>query len=116
LENLTSRKWKQLRVEPLTENEMLEFIEEYMAQYGKTLTRNQLDKVVSAKQSQNPLFLKTLLEELRIFGEFEQLDKKIEHYLLATTPPQLFESVFQRLEIDFENEVSNIFDVNLSEK
>jgi len=45
-----------------------------MAQYGKTLTKGQLEKIVSALQCQNPLFLRTLMEEIRVFGIFEQQD------------------------------------------
>lgn len=42
-----------------------------------------------------------MMEEIRVFGVFEQLDSKIENYLTARTPPELFNLVFTRLEADF---------------
>ena len=41
------------------------------------------------------------MEEIRVFGVFEQLDSKIANYLTATNPPELFNLVFTRLEADF---------------
>ena len=76
-----------------------------MIHYGKSLTSDQLQLIVNSKQCKNPLFLKTLLEELRVFGEFDHLDSKINYYLTADTPSKLFELVFERLESDYEKEV-----------
>lgn len=106
LNELRQRNWDVLKVEPLDEKEKKLFIQEYMSKYSKSLTTNQLNKLVSSPQCNNPLFLKTILEELRVFGVFEQLDVKIEHYLSAATPPQLFQFVFQRLEDDFNSKVN----------
>lgn len=41
---------------------------------------------------------------LRVFGVFEQLDSRIQHYLTADSPPRLFELAFARLESDFETQ------------
>eukprot|EP01087_Luapelamoeba_hula_P007418 TRINITY_DN181_c2_g1_i1.p1 TRINITY_DN181_c2_g1~~TRINITY_DN181_c2_g1_i1.p1 ORF type:complete len:1492 (-),score=334.59 TRINITY_DN181_c2_g1_i1:1835-6310(-) len=95
------RGWTTLKVEPLTAPERVTLVEEYLVQYGKTLTKKQLDTIVQAPQSQNPLFLRTLMEELRVFGTFEELDSKIQYYLRASNPPELFNLVFERLETDF---------------
>ena len=41
------------------------------------------------------------MEEIRVFGVFEQLDSRIDHFLTANTPPELFNLVFTRLQEDF---------------
>jgi len=103
-EVLSSRGWTTLTVQPLTTAERLTLIQEYLALYGKKLTDEQLEIIVEATQCENPLFLRTLLEEIRVYGIFEKLNERIRHYLKAKSPPQLFELVFQRLEGDFETE------------
>ena len=36
--------------------------------------------VASSEQAANPLFLRALLEELRVFGTHERLDERIDYY------------------------------------
>jgi len=102
--NVKSRNWREMRIKPLDSVERTQLVTEYMAQYGKTLTEKQTKMIVNAAQCQNALFLRTLLEEVRVFGVFEELEKHISSLLRARTPPQLFELVFKRLERDYEKE------------
>ena len=53
------------------------------------------------KLSVNPLFLLTLAEELRLFGEHEQLSNRLDHYLTSITVDDLFERVLERIEQDY---------------
>ena len=46
--------------------------------YNKRLDDNQLDTLVSKQGSSNPLWLTLACEELRVFGQFEELIDKIE--------------------------------------
>eukprot|EP01125_Pyxidicula_operculata_P016146 TRINITY_DN552_c0_g1_i1.p1 TRINITY_DN552_c0_g1~~TRINITY_DN552_c0_g1_i1.p1 ORF type:complete len:1462 (+),score=367.44 TRINITY_DN552_c0_g1_i1:741-5126(+) len=103
LNDMNTRGWKVLEVQSLSRPEKITLIQEYMAIYGKKLTEAQLDLIVNSKQAENPLYLRTLLEELRVFGVFEELEKKIQNYLSAQSPPQLFELVFARLETEFHS-------------
>jgi hypothetical protein len=73
-------------------------IKNYLAQYGKSLTENQIKKLACDKKNENPLALITILDELRMFGKFEDLDVEIERYLNAENIPDLFKLVFERLE------------------
>lgn len=57
--------------------------------------------ITSAPQSSNALFLRTILEEIRVIGTFESLLERIQYYLTARSPPELFSLVFERLEVDF---------------
>ena len=47
--------------------------------YNKRLDDNQLDTLVSKQGSSNPLWLTLACEELRVFGQFEELIDKIEN-------------------------------------
>ncbi|KAL6069903.1 DUF4062 domain-containing protein [Balamuthia mandrillaris] len=107
-DEIQRRGWKCMRVQALDEQERTNLVEEYMAMYGKTLTKDQTERIVKADQCRNPLFLRTLLEEIRIFGVFEQIDKQIDHYLTAQTPPQLFSLMFTRLEQELPSSHKNL--------
>eukprot|EP01128_Nolandella_sp_AFSM9_P003370 TRINITY_DN1445_c0_g1_i2.p1 TRINITY_DN1445_c0_g1~~TRINITY_DN1445_c0_g1_i2.p1 ORF type:complete len:1454 (-),score=310.78 TRINITY_DN1445_c0_g1_i2:10-3903(-) len=95
------RGWKTMEIQALSQSERRTLVVEYMQIYGKTLTENYLEMIISAPQCENALFLRTLLEEIRVFGQFENLESKLSHYLTARTPPQLFALSFQRLTDDF---------------
>jgi WD40 repeat protein len=93
--------WSELRVEPLTDEGKRTLIIKYLHElYRKSLTSDQIDRIIAHPLSGNPLFLKALLEELRIFGVFELLEARLEDYLSATTIDGLFAKVFARVEED----------------
>ena len=104
LDDLKKRGWPTLAIEPLTTEERKVFIEKYLAQYTKSLSPSHLEKIANANQTSNPLYLKVLLEELRLFGEYEKLDKRINHYLEARSPYELYGRVLARWEEDYEEE------------
>jgi nephrocystin-3 len=104
LEALKRRQWPTMKVQPIEINERKRFIIDYLEQYRRKLSGVSIDRIASAEQSSNPLYLRTLLEELRVFGIHEELDKKINHYLKAKTVDDLFELVLERLESDYERE------------
>jgi len=56
----------------------------YLAQYHKRLDNRQVDEIASARQTSS-LFLKALLDELRIFGMFERINERISYYLQSET-------------------------------
>lgn len=94
------RYWNNIAITPFSVNERRTFITTYMQQYSKSLLPVQIESIIESEQCINPLFLKTMLDELRVFGSFENLDKKIQDYLVAKSIPQLFEIVFTRMEKD----------------
>eukprot|EP01102_Stenamoeba_stenopodia_P008711 TRINITY_DN2533_c0_g1_i3.p1 TRINITY_DN2533_c0_g1~~TRINITY_DN2533_c0_g1_i3.p1 ORF type:complete len:1715 (-),score=402.13 TRINITY_DN2533_c0_g1_i3:141-5285(-) len=99
---MKERQWKQLQVELLNPMEKEAIVEEYMRHHSKTLTSEQLSMIVNTNQTSNALFLRTLLDELRIFGSYELLNTAIQRYTTARDPVQLFQLIFKRLEDDFE--------------
>ncbi|XP_030831949.1 TPR repeat-containing protein DDB_G0287407 [Strongylocentrotus purpuratus] len=94
--------WPMYKIQGLQENEKLDIITGYMDLYGKTLNKEQTDLIINAKQSSNPLYLKALLDEVRVYGDFFKLTPAIKSYLTAEDPGALFVKVLQRLENDFE--------------
>lgn len=71
---------------------------------GKALSSEQKIKIVSKAQTENPLFLKILLEELCSFGEFFQLDGYLDGLLQANNTKELFLKFLERLEQDYNPE------------
>lgn len=102
--------WSDLRVRPLTKSEQKYFIGKYLGRYRKSLTAKQTSNLQCHPLSGNPLFLLTILEELRVFGVHEKLADRL---LALLTPPSgkargeepmvddIFEHVLSRIEEDF---------------
>jgi len=104
LDELRKREWPQMTVAPLQPEERKELIAGYLAQYRKSLSRPQVERIASGDQTSNPLYLRVLLEELRVFGIHEKLDERIGYYLAARTIPELYERVLIRWEEDYERD------------
>ena len=95
---IEKRDWAAFTVGPLTKKERRRVITEYLGIYLKSLNERRVKRIIRAEQSANPLYLRTFLNELRVFGKHEELDARIEHYLEAATVPDLFRKVLKRLE------------------
>ena len=104
LDELQKRGWPALTVEPLQPEERKQLIQEYLALFTKALSPAHMERIASAAQCQNPLFLRVLLDELRLFGVHEQLRERIEGYLKALTIPALYQLILERCEQDYERE------------
>jgi hypothetical protein len=70
----------------------------YLKRNLKALDDSHILTICGNKASGNPLFLKVLLSELRVFGAFKQLDDEISKY--GHTPQEAFRQVLERLEND----------------
>jgi len=108
LDELKKRNWPTLQVNPLQASERKELIKEYLGQYRKTLAPKRVERISGASQTDNSLYLRALLEELRVFGVHERLDERIEHYLAAETIPQLYERILERYEQDYQCDRPNL--------
>ena len=97
---LPKMQWRELRVSPFKRAYGEQFICKHLAKYRKSLTREQTALVLEHPLCGNPLFLRTLLEELRIFGVHEELNLRLKHYLNSETIDDLFEKVLDRIEFD----------------
>ena len=93
-------KWKKVAVRPLTKLQSATLLNIYLARFNKKLPRQMVEQVQSHSQSTNPLFLRTLAEELRLFGVHEELKKRLTYYLHTNGIDDLFEKVIERVEAD----------------
>ncbi len=73
-------------------------IDAYLEKYLKSLDEAYIKLICSLPGSNNPLYLKILLSELRMFGAFKQLEDEIKRY--GETPLSAFDRVLERLETD----------------
>lgn len=97
--------WTKVRVRPLNSEISREVFTSYLSLFNKTLPETLVERVMSHALAVNPLFLLTLAEELRLFGEHEQLGHRLDHYLESLTVDDLFERVLERIEEDYGAEV-----------
>ncbi|XP_022099088.1 uncharacterized protein LOC110983816 isoform X2 [Acanthaster planci] len=67
-----------------------------LAIHCKCLDRGQMEKVVTSKLSDRPLFLSILANELRVCGTYRNLDKVLEQYVEAATFRDLWKCVIHR--------------------
>ena len=98
---LARRDWPSMTVEPLTPDERRQFIGDYLATYTRSLDADCTGRIASAAQSANPLYLQTLLDELRVVGKHEALGEQIDRYLTAADVPALYERVLARYDADY---------------
>jgi tetratricopeptide (TPR) repeat protein len=104
LDELLQRGWPALRVEALEPDERTRLLEGILAGYARRLSTTRVARIASARQAANPLFLRALLEELRVFGVHERLDDRIDHYLVAETVDDLYAGILERYEADYERD------------
>lgn len=89
-----------IKVRPLTEiADRGAMVEAYLSNYLKKLGAEQQKALVNAKGAENPLYLKVVLSELRIFGAYDALQSHIEEDF-GDTPRSAFDAVLRRLEND----------------
>lgn len=102
-ERWREREWPMISVQPLSILEREAMIVRFLGEYHKSLTTQQNKRIAQDVKSESPLFLRVLLEELRLFGTFEELDAHIDHYLTSEHLDDLFRKVLDRIEGDFED-------------
>jgi tetratricopeptide (TPR) repeat protein len=98
---LTERGYFDLELKPLDRQLRETIIIRYLSEYHKSLNTHQLERLASNRNCENPLFLRTVLEELRISASFEGLNSLLEHYLSVRNLDELFQLVLERMEEDF---------------
>ena len=84
----------------LTAPEIRELAGTYLREIRHEFPTPEVEEAFYRKVAQgNPLYILVALEELRVFGQFEELGSRINR--LPDTVPALFEQVLERIESDF---------------
>lgn len=104
LNSLQKREWPSLMVKPLHPGESRRMITEYLARFGKSLGSHQVERIVTSPATANPLYLKILLDELRVTGTHDRLDERLDRYLSRREIDSLLDEVFRRYERDYEQD------------
>lgn len=95
-----ARRWATLAVVPLTAPQRREVMQAILHKFGKTISDGLAARVLNHAQSGTPLYLRTVLDELRRFGSHEELDERVSYFLAAPDVVRLFDRVLERLEKD----------------
>ncbi len=74
-------------------------VTQYLSNYLKELDEDNIESIINSQGASNPLFLKILLSELRVFGSHMNL-KEIIKSRFGQTPFSAFEAVLERIEND----------------
>jgi len=101
---LEKRAWPKHCIQPLTRDERRRMIEDYLARFGKKLDDPRLDRLSAEPAAANPLYLKILLDELRVTGTHDKLDERLDDYLAAKDIPTLLGKVLARYQKDYEKD------------
>jgi tetratricopeptide (TPR) repeat protein len=105
VEESRRRGWPMYSVRHLAPRQRERLVTAYLREhYAKTLAPAQRARITAVPLSANPLWVTSLLEELRLFGDHEALDARIAHYLAARSIPKLFELILSRWEHDYERD------------
>ena len=105
LDEIQKRNWPTLKVESLTERERMKLLWRFLRQSGKRLSKERRRRIATTPQTANPLYLRVLLNELRLFGENERLEQRIGYYLQATLPHEFYGKVISRWEEDYGRDI-----------
>ena len=105
-EELSHRQVLLCEISPLSDDECRQIARAVPSLAAKTLSDAQLDLLLNNPATRNPLYLRVALEELRGFGSFDRLTKRIVQFPQGSAAlVELFDQVLGRLEDDFEIEL-----------
>lgn len=100
-----ARGFGSLDVKPLSERERRDFIAGTLARWRRELEPQHVARILqpaAAALAGSPLYLKTVLEELRVSADNARLAERLDDYRGARDMPDLFDRVLKRLEDDCE--------------
>lgn len=108
LELLRQRKWKFLELPLLDKNQKLGLIRDYLAQYSKRLNPAMEVAIAEFKLSHNALLLRTLLDELRVFGLHEDLPRQVSIIIKSKSAEAFFDLILKRFEVEYDTAESSL--------
>jgi tetratricopeptide (TPR) repeat protein len=101
LEAVRRRRWPELNVPLFDKTDIAPAARAYLKLFAKRPDDCMLHALETAPAATNALYLRTVLDELRQFGEHEELLNRTAWYLTTTDLPSLFDRVLTRWDGDF---------------
>lgn len=98
------RGWRVIELKPPNRKERLDMIRSYLAHYKKSMEQEEIRRITALSQTSNPLFLRILLDELRVTAYHANLDEHVDRCLKSRNVPELFDLILDRWESDFNTE------------
>jgi tetratricopeptide (TPR) repeat protein len=83
---------------PFTREVARTYLIETLARRSRRLPSSEVERIIAHPRAVLPIFMKTLVEELSVFGSHEGLPPRITECLAAQEPDDLFEVILARLE------------------
>ncbi|WP_172892212.1 AAA family ATPase [Jatrophihabitans sp. GAS493] len=102
LDEMRRRGYREVEVGRLEPAHRAEIARRYLGQYGKSLAAAEMDDLITARQTENPLFLRLLLGELRVHGAHDTVHQRLTALLSEPDAAALLASIFHRWEADYE--------------
>ncbi len=99
--------WQKIHIEPLSKAEREAIVEKHLGKYQSNLYYELNEHAEFEEKCSNPLFLRTVIEELKAYSNFKKLDSKLGYYLASADLNELYEKVLERLENDFGSSIIN---------
>ncbi len=90
-----------VRIPLLQRGEKRSIMNLYLSLFSRALDLRLQDRLLAAPQAANPLFLRTVLDELRLRSRHEDLEENLDAMLKCHDPAALFVHVLKNLEQDF---------------
>ncbi|MEQ1784020.1 MAG: tetratricopeptide repeat protein, partial [Hyphomonadaceae bacterium] len=100
-----ARGFSSIEVKPLTKEQQQELIAETLTRWRRKLEAQHIARILkpdAPELASSPLYLKTVLEELRVSADNARLAQRLDDYGRARDMPDLFDRVLARLEEDCE--------------
>ena len=101
LEEIRKRKWKITNLPLLDKEQRTLLIQNYLKQYSKKLDAPIEKAIVDCPLAKNALVLRTMLDELRVFGLHEGLPAQVNSIVKVKSTEAFFSLILKRLEIDY---------------
>jgi tetratricopeptide (TPR) repeat protein len=98
---LRERRWEFLEMQSLSIQERKHLVIEYLSHFAKTIDSSLLNEIIEVPQTGNPLYLRTLLDELRLYGDNDTVKANARQYLQEPDTRTLFVKVLERFEKDY---------------
>ena len=100
-DTLRKRDWPEFHVPVFDCAEIVPATLAYLNIFGKTLPQTILSRLEVTAAARNPLYLRTVLDELRQTGKHEELEIKAADYLSTPDLKDLFNRIIARWDDDF---------------
>lgn len=96
---------KQIELRNLNKENKRLLVTKYLRSFGKSLTSDQLERIVCNPNTDNTLLLRNLLDELICCGYYETLDSLIDNYIYQVDIVGFYQKLLSEYEKDFTQDI-----------